>query len=95
MMSPLFVAMQEVASQSQVPLNVMGFILIAAGGFTAFGAYKDWNWIVQGGRGGALILKALGRRGARIFQFSLGVIFFAMGIGMTALHYLVPAEALR
>ena len=95
MMSALLVAMQDAVSRPQVPMNVMGLILIAAGGFTAFGAYKDWNWIVQGGRGGGLILKALGRKGARIFQASLGVIFFLVGIGMVALHYMVPEEALR
>ena len=95
MMSPLLVAMQDAASQPQVPMNVMGLILIAAGAITAFGAYKDWTWIIEGGRGGGLILKALGRRGARIFQISLGVILFAAGIGMTAMHYLVPQEVLR
>ena len=89
-MPPLLVAMQDAASRPQVPLHVMGVILIAAGGLTAFGAYKDWNWIVQGGRGGGLILKALGRKGARMFQFALGVIFLATGIGMTAMHYLIP-----
>ena len=33
MMPPLLVAMQDAASRPQVPLNVMGVILIATGGF--------------------------------------------------------------
>jgi hypothetical protein len=58
---------------------LMALFFVLAGIFTMCGGLFNWNWFVLSRRA-RLIVRILGRGGARIFYVVVGVVFLVVGL---------------
>ncbi|MBN1493400.1 MAG: immunity 17 family protein [Candidatus Omnitrophica bacterium] len=60
-------------------MNVIPYILIAAGVFSILGAINNWDWFMEH-RKARFMVRILTRTGARVFYALLGTVIAAIGI---------------
>lgn len=62
--------------------QLTGILIALAGLFSLAGAYFNWDWYMNNSRA-RLLVRFIGRRGARVFYAALGLALVVAGI-MTA-----------
>ncbi len=60
-------------------MTAMGIIFMLVGMFTCAGAVGNWEWFMTSRRAW-LLVKILGRNGARVFYVVLGLAIIAIGL---------------
>lgn len=63
-------------------MNPIGLLLVAAGIFSVCGAVLDWDFFMNSRRAW-LLVKILGRNGARVFYALLGAAIAVFGVLIT------------
>ncbi len=63
-------------------MNLFGLFFIAAGAFSICGSAMDWDFFMES-RKAYLLVKLLGRNGARLFYGALGLAIVVLGALMT------------